>query len=87
MWVTHKILQIPKQSLLFLIRTYQRTISPDHGWFKARNPNGYCKFYPTCSSYGKKVIKKHGLIIGGFKTLYRILRCNPWNKGGIDLVK
>ena len=84
MWVTHKILQIPKQSLLFLIRTYQRTISPDHGWFKARNPNGYCKFYQSCSEYGHQAVQKHGVIKGVPRLVWRILRCNPWSKGGID---
>ncbi len=70
---------------LLLIRLYQKTISPDHGLFKKFYPYGYCKFYPTCSEYGYQSIKKYGIIKGGWKTLYRIIRCNPWNKGGEDL--
>lgn len=70
---------------LFLIRLYQKTVSPDHGFLKKIYPHGYCKFYPSCSEYGYQVIKKYGVIRGGWKCLYRIIRCNPWNKGGIDL--
>ena len=71
--------------VLWLIRLYQKTISPDHGWFKARFPHGYCRFYPSCSEYSYQVIKKRGLFIGLLKSAWRILRCNPWGKGGIDL--
>lgn len=67
-----------------LIRLYQKTISPDHGWFKSKYPAGYCRFYPTCSEYGYQMIKKRGLIIGGPLVLWRIIRCNPWSKGGVD---
>jgi len=70
---------------LLLIRLYQKTLSPDHGWFKSRFPHGYCPYYPTCSEYGYQVIKKRGLIIGSLKTVWRILRCNPWSKGGVDM--
>ena len=73
-----------KYILLCLIRLYQKTISPDHGWFKHKHPHGYCRFYPTCSEYGYLSIKKYGVIKGGVKTAHRILRCNPWNEGGVD---
>ena len=86
MWVTRKLFQIPKKATLLLIRTYQRTFSPDHGWFKARHPNGYCKFYPSCSEYGHQVVKKYGVLKGVPRLVWRILRCNPWSKGGIDKV-
>jgi len=67
-----------------IIRIYQKTISFDHGWFKIFFPHGYCRFYPTCSEYGIQAIDKYGIIKGGIKMIWRILRCNPWNKGGID---
>ncbi len=70
---------------LALIKIYQKTISPDHGLFKSYFPHGYCRFYPTCSEYGHQSIKKYGLLKGLPKTIWRILRCNPWNKGGVDL--
>lgn len=71
--------------VLWMIRLYQRTISPDHGFFKHRFPHGYCRFYPSCSEYSYLSIKKHGLMRGGIKAVWRVLRCNPWNRGGVDL--
>ena len=78
---------LPRKIILLVIRGYQKTISPDHGLFKNYFPNGYCKFTPTCSEYGYQAIDKYGLIKGGFKAFYRILRCNPCSKGGVDHVK
>lgn len=69
---------------LLAIRIYQKTLSPDHGPMKVLYPHGYCRFHPSCSEYGYQSIKHEGLIIGGAKTMWRILRCNPWSKGGID---
>ncbi|OGH93604.1 MAG: membrane protein insertion efficiency factor YidD [Candidatus Magasanikbacteria bacterium RIFOXYD2_FULL_41_14] len=82
--LTRIVLNLFRWPLLFLIRIYQKTISPDHGFFKNLFPHGYCRFYPTCSEYGYQAIKKRGLVVGSFKTIWRILRCNPWNKGGVD---
>ncbi len=78
------LLSLPKKGIIFLISIYQKTISPDHGLFKKRFPYGYCRFYPTCSEYGRQVIQKKGILIGIPLTLWRIIRCNPWSKGGID---
>jgi len=69
---------------IFLIKIYQKTISPDHSELGKTKPFHGCKFYPSCSEYGIKVIKKHGFIFGLPKMIWRIMRCNPWNKGGID---
>jgi putative membrane protein insertion efficiency factor len=41
-----------------------------------------CRFTPTCSAYGRESIRKHGLIVGGAKTAWRIARCGPWTKLG-----
>lgn len=70
--------------LVRLIRLYQATLSPDHGWFKHHNPFGYCRFTPTCSEYAIQAINKYGPIKGLIKTIWRLLRCNPFNKGGWD---
>ena len=72
---------------IWCIEVYQKTISPDHGKLKDNNPFHGCKFYPSCSVYSIEVLKKYGFFPGIFKVLWRILRCNPWNKGGIDNVK
>ncbi|MBT3418976.1 MAG: membrane protein insertion efficiency factor YidD [Candidatus Magasanikbacteria bacterium] len=67
------------------VRLYQLLFSPDHSfWAKDAFPEGYCKFYPTCSEYGHQVFFKYGVFRGGIKTVWRILRCNPWSAGGID---
>jgi len=73
-----------KKLLIKIISLYQRTLSPDTGWFKHRHPFGYCKFTPTCSEYAKRAILKHGSLKGLALGTWRVLRCNPWSKGGID---
>jgi hypothetical protein len=81
-----KVLYLPRYPLLWIIFLYQKTLSPDHSfWAKWFFPHGYCKFHPTCSEYGYTIIKKRGIFIGVPKAAWRILRCNPWNPGGIDL--
>ena len=58
--------------LLWLIRFYQRAISP------LRPP--CCRFIPTCSAYALEAIEKYGALKGGALALRRILRCNPFHK-------
>ena len=62
-----------------LIRLYQYLLSPLMG--------DCCRFTPTCSQYSQEAIKKYGLIYGGLKSLLRVMRCNPWSKGGYDPVR
>lgn len=83
--IAKKIIYLPRVPVLWLIRLYQRTLSFDHGPHKELFPQGFCRYYPSCSEYGRQVIQKRGLIIGLSKTVWRILRCNPWSKGGVDL--
>ena len=80
-----RALLMPRRALLGLIRVYQKTISPDHGWTKKVFPQGYCRYYPTCSEYGYQVIKKRGVLLGVPLALWRIVRCNPFSRGGVDL--
>lgn len=67
-----------KKVFLFLIRFYQKHISP-------HTPPA-CKYYPTCSHYGYEAIERFGVIKGTGLTIWRILRCNPFSKGGYDPV-
>ncbi len=76
-----------KKILLKIIRIYQKTISPDHGFFAYKHPAGLCRYYPSCSQYGYNAISKHGVMQGLFMTVKRILRCNPFSKGGYDPVE
>jgi len=46
-----------------------------------------CRFYPTCSEYAAAAVGKYGVLKGSIKSIYRIIRCNPFNKGGYDPVK
>jgi hypothetical protein len=69
-----------------LILGYQKTLSPDHGVFKHMYPNGYCQFTPTGSQYGHEAVERYGVIPGGLKAFWRVLRCNPCYKGGYDPV-
>jgi len=75
---------LPKQILLFLISLYQKTLSFDHGPLKALFPYGYCKHYPSCSEYGRQAVKKYGALKGAKLAIFRVFKCNPWSKGGID---
>lgn len=85
--ILNKIIKIPSKIIIKLIEVYQIYVSPDHSpyWSKIRRPA--CKYYPTCSEYAKEAITELGVIKGGVIGLWRILRCNPWSKGGVDLVK
>lgn len=75
-----------KKLVLNLIRFYQKTLSPDHGFLVAGYwpSNTGCRFYPSCSEYSIKAIGKYGLTKGLVKTITRVLRCNPWSRGGVN---
>lgn len=69
---------IGRRALALAIVLYQRLVSPFLG------PR--CRFYPSCSQYAKEAVLKHGVLRGVGLAVRRILRCHPWNAGGIDLV-
>lgn len=66
-----------KRILLKLIEIYQALPLSSHS---------KCKYYPTCSNYAKEAIETYGSIKGVYLSIKRILRCNPFSKGGMDLV-
>lgn len=77
--------RIPRNFVILFIHFYQKTLSPDHSpWMKGLFPFGHCKFRPTCSEYAKEAFRKKGFVIGLCKTIWRLIRCNPWGKGGED---
>lgn len=43
-----------------------------------------CKYHPSCSQYAIDAMRKHGLAVGSAKAGWRLLRCNPWSRGGVD---
>ncbi|MFA9379538.1 MAG: membrane protein insertion efficiency factor YidD [Acetanaerobacterium sp.] len=67
-----------QRAALAVIRLYQRSISP---LFPAR-----CRYYPTCSAYASGALARFGFVRGGILAAWRILRCNPLSRGGVDYV-
>ena len=68
-----------KKFVISIFRFYKKFISP-------ALPDS-CRFYPTCSEYAAAAVGKYGVLKGSIKSIYRIIRCNPFNKGGYDPVK
>ena len=68
-----------KKLMISLIRFYQKYLSP-------LKTTSHCIYIPTCSQYAIEAIEKYGAVKGGFLTVYRLLRCNPFAKGGFDPV-
>ena len=67
------------KALIGMVRWYQKHISPAIG--------PHCKYLPTCSQYMIDAVTKYGAIKGGLMGIWRILRCNPFSKGGYDPVR
>lgn len=70
------VVRLPGRLVLLLLRVYQRYVSP------MRPPT--CKYYPSCSQYAVIAIQRHGLLRGSALAGWRLLRCNPWSRGGVD---
>ena len=73
------IFLLPRIVEIFLIEFYQKYIS--------RSLGNRCIYYPSCSEYTKQAVDKYGIIKGNILGIYRILRCNPFSKGGVDKLK
>ncbi|MEN6404880.1 MAG: membrane protein insertion efficiency factor YidD [Thermoguttaceae bacterium] len=74
--VVRFLMRLPALTLIGLVRLYQWLISP------ALGPR--CRFEPTCSVYFIESVRKYGAVRGSLRGMWRILRCNPWNRGGYD---
>ncbi len=74
-----------KNFILGTILVYQKTISPDHSHYRQLSLKK-CRFYPSCSQYSYESIEKYGILRGLVLSINRILHCNPWSQGGVDLV-
>lgn len=72
------VISIPAWTLIGGFRLWQLLVSPTYGQT--------CRFYPSCSAYGVEAVRVHGALRGGWLTVRRILRCHPWNPGGVDHV-
>jgi len=69
----NKILSFP---FILLILIYRKFISP-------MTPNS-CRYYPSCSSYSLQSYKKYNIFKATYKSIWRVLRCNPYSDGGVD---
>nr|WP_097000136.1 membrane protein insertion efficiency factor YidD [Persephonella hydrogeniphila] len=65
-----------KKLLIKALKLYQKIISPLYP--------ASCRYYPSCSQYSIEAVEKYGIVKGSIKALWRILRCNPFSRGGID---
>lgn len=69
---------VMKKLLIYIIKFYRKYISP----IKSTK----CPYFPSCSEYAMVAVSKYGVLKGGCLTVWRILRCNPFSKGGYDPV-
>jgi putative membrane protein insertion efficiency factor len=76
MWLLRALARLPSWTVIGLVRVYQWTLSPIFG--------RQCRFEPTCSHYMIGAVEKYGVVRGVLKGIWRILRCNPFCRGGHD---
>ena len=69
----------PRNLVLGFLAGYRAVISPLYG--------DVCAYYPSCSAYAVGAVQQHGAVKGAVLSAWRILRCNPWSKGGVDDVR
>lgn len=69
----------PWRIVVGVIEAYRRFVSP------MLPPS--CRYWPTCSEYTVQAVRKYGVVRGGLMGARRVLRCNPWSRGGIDPVR
>lgn len=67
---------LPRNVCVLILRGYRAAISPLYG--------DVCRYYPSCSAYSLQAIQRYGVIAGIVLGAWRIARCHPWAKGGID---
>lgn len=70
--------EVPRTVLILLVRVYQNILSP--------LLPASCRYYPSCSTYAIEALERHGALRGGWLTLRRLGRCNPFRPGGYDPV-
>jgi uncharacterized protein len=69
--------EVVAKLLIFLIRVYQRTLSPLLG--------NVCRFEPSCSRYAVACLENHGAVRGSLLSVVRVCKCHPFHPGGLDL--
>ena len=77
-YVLSALYHLPRLALMMLVKAYRLLLSP---WLGSD-----CRFEPTCSAYSLQSLEQHGAVAGAALTVYRLVRCQPWCKGGHDPV-
>jgi putative membrane protein insertion efficiency factor len=67
-----------KYLIIAFIKAWRAVVSPWYG--------PVCRYYPSCSAYGLEAVRLHGAAKGSWLIVRRLLRCNPWSRGGVDPV-
>ncbi|MGN6742620.1 MAG: membrane protein insertion efficiency factor YidD [Amnibacterium sp.] len=70
------LLLAPRNALIVLLKAYRTLISPLYG--------EVCRYHPSCSRYALEAVQQSGVVIGSALAVARIVRCNPWSRGGVD---
>ena len=76
--VVRFIWHLPRNILIIVLKLYRRVVSPTYGQV--------CRFFPSCSAYALEAVTVHGAVKGSWFAVRRIVRCHPWNSGGLDPV-
>lgn len=69
-------LLLPRNAAIALLTVYRRFVSPLYG--------EVCRYHPSCSRYALEAVQQSGVVIGSALAVARIVRCNPWSRGGVD---
>lgn len=72
------LLGLPRLTAIGFLIAYRKVVSPLYG--------PVCRFYPSCSAYALEAVTVHGFVRGGWLASRRVVRCHPWNDGGVDHV-
>lgn len=72
----HELWLLPRNAAIAFMLGYRRVVSPMYGQV--------CRYHPSCSRYALESFQRQGFVIGSALTIWRLLRCNPFTRGGID---
>jgi putative membrane protein insertion efficiency factor len=70
------LLLLPRNVEIAVLRLYRAVVSPLYG--------EVCRYHPSCSRYAMEAVQQSGAVVGTALAAWRVLRCNPWSRGGVD---
>lgn len=70
------LLLLPRNAVILLLTGYRAVVSPLYG--------DVCRYHPSCSRYALEAVQQSGVVVGSALAVWRVLRCNPWSRGGVD---